>query len=109
MQLHHGKIDLPFYCFPSPSLAPPSSPSPVPTVIVVVVVVDLISPHPLARRPLLATWSGGAEVAARLRLGELTKKVNLPGIDFCRRRRALLRLLHPDDQDGVALSVPPLV
>ena len=40
-------------------------------------------------------------------LAEFSKEADLLSVDFCLRLRVLLRPLHLDDEDQVALAVPP--
>ena len=40
-------------------------------------------------------------------LAEFSKEADLPSIDLCLRLHVLLRPLHLDDEDRVALVVPP--
>ena len=108
--------------FPS-SIATISPPSVIVLLVVVVlvrevapaavVVVVLVHPVPCcwwrtpeSRTLALRRWAGRAvtRVAA---LAECAKEADLPSVNLCLRRRMLLRPLHLEDEDRVALAVLP--
>ena len=115
--------------FPS-SVATVSSPSISPSVVVVVVVlvrefaptavvvVVLVHPVPFccccwlrslesARTLASRRWAAGRAVTRIAALAECAKEADLTRVNLCLRLRALLRPLHLDDEDRVALAVLP--
>jgi hypothetical protein len=52
---------------------------------------------------------GGVAAAPVAALAEGTEEADFPGVNHCLRLCMLLRLLHLDDADGVALAVPSFV
>jgi len=72
-------------------------------VVIVVIVVLVAGVTPLASR----RWARRVAAAPVAALAECTKEADLLSVEICLCLHELLCLLHLDDEDGVALAVPP--
>ena len=89
-----------------PLVPPLSLPSPAPTatvpstaavlIVVLIIVVVHLMPTVAAASPLASQrWAGSIVTDPVAALAEGAEEVDLPNIDLCLRRQALLCLLHP--------------
>ena len=78
--------------------------------VVVVVVVHLVpTVAAVASRTLTSRmWAGRVAITPMAALAECAKEAVLPSVDLCLRLRALLRILHLDDEDRVTLTLAVL-
>ncbi len=77
-------------------------------VLIALVVVVHLMPVVAAVTPLASrSWAERVAAAPVAALAECTKKADLPSVDHCLHLRGLLCLLHLDNEDRVALAVPP--
>jgi hypothetical protein len=98
-----------------PALVPPLAlPTPAASaatssiVVVILVIVVHLMPAVAAVTPFASwRWAGRVAAAPVAALAECAKEADLPSINHCLHLHALLCLLHLDNEDGVALAVPP--
>jgi hypothetical protein len=101
--------ELPLALVPPLALPTPATTiSPTSIIVIVLVVVIYFMPAVAAITPLASRrWAGRVSTAPVAALAEYAKEADPPSVDHCLCLRALLCLLHLDNEDGVALAVPP--